>query len=514
MDFVTEPVVLMILDGWGIAEPGPGNAVIQAKTPTLDRLFMENPHATLACSGEAVGLPAGQQGNSEVGHLNLGAGRVVYQDLLRIERDVTSGAFKENHAFRSLMMNLKNSGKSLHLMGLLSDGGVHSHQKHLYALLEMAKEIGLDAVYIHAFMDGRDVPPDSGSQYIDALNKKCEDIGCGDIATVSGRYYAMDRDKRWERVEKAWRAMVLGEGKTASSASEAISQSYADDIYDEFIEPTVIVDSSGKPFASMQDGDGVVFFNFRADRAREISYALAYDGFTDFARPRMPKLKLVTMTEYEAGMDDWLDIAYPPLHPVNTLGEWLAKHDKSQLRTAETEKYAHVTFFFNGGVEAPNKGEERILVPSPKVATYDLQPEMSAAEVADKVVDGILSRKYDFILVNFANPDMVGHTGILKAAITAMEAVDAAIARIIAALSETTGSMLICADHGNCERMIDEDGHPVTSHTTNRVPLLLVQGGNVSLRDGALCDVAPTVLELMNMEQPGEMNGKSLLLKN
>ncbi len=514
MNPVAEPVVLMILDGWGIAEPGPGNAVTQAKTPMLDRLFEENPHASLACSGEAVGLPVGQQGNSEVGHLNLGAGRVVYQDLLRIERDVASGAFKENEAFRTLMMGLKNDGKALHLMGLLSDGGVHSHQKHLYALLEMAQEIGLNDVYIHAFMDGRDVPPDSGAEYIDALSEKCSAIGCGQIATVSGRYYAMDRDKRWDRVEKAWRALVLGEGKTAHSAAEAISQSYANEVYDEFVEPTVIMDSAGNSLAAMKDGDGVIFFNFRADRAREISYALAYDGFTDFVRPRTPNLKMVTMTEYEAGMDAWLNIAYPPLHPVNTLGEWLAIHNKHQLRTAETEKYAHVTFFFNGGVETPNKGEERILVPSPKVATYDLQPEMSAPEVADKVVAGIVSREYDFILVNFANPDMVGHTGILEAAVAAMEAVDEAVARIVSALSETTGAMLICADHGNCERMIDEAGHPVTSHTTNRVPLLLVQGGGASLRDGALCDVAPTVLDLMNMEQPGEMTGKTLLLKN
>lgn len=514
MNLVAEPVVLMILDGWGIAEPGPGNAVTQAETPILDRLFKENPHATLACSGEAVGLPAGQQGNSEVGHLNLGAGRVVYQDLLRIERDVASGAFKENAAFRALMTRLKKDNKALHLMGLLSDGGVHSHQKHLYALIEMANEIGLDKVYIHAFMDGRDVPPDSGAGYIDALVAKCADIGCGQVASVSGRYYAMDRDKRWERVEKAWRALVLGEGEKAASAAEAIAQSYAAEVYDEFVVPTVIVNDDGRPLATMQDGDGVIFYNFRADRAREISYALAYAAFNGFERPQTPALQLVTMTEYEAGMDAWLHIAYPPLHLENTLGEWLAKQNKRQLRTAETEKYAHVTFFFNGGVETPNEGEERILVPSPKVATYDLQPEMSAAEVADKVVDGITSGKYAFILVNFANPDMVGHTGILTAAMAALEAVDAAVARIVAALSETTGAMLICADHGNCERMIDEAGHPVTSHTTNRVPLLLVQGGNATLRDGALCDVAPTVLELMNIDQPGEMTGTSLLQKN
>lgn len=510
---MNRPVVLMILDGWGLAPEGPYNAAKLANTPTLDRLFKECAHASLACCGETVGLPTGQQGNSEVGHLNLGAGRIVYQDLLRIENDIKTGSYLKNETFNELMDATKKSGKKLHLMGLLSDGGVHSHQNHLYELIKLARNKGLTEVYIHAFLDGRDVPPDSGLSYVQQLESVLREYGVGKIATVSGRYYAMDRDKRWDRIEKAWRAMVLGEGEVAISGEEAVRQSYEKDIMDEFVLPTVI-QNNGNAVATLDDGDSVIFYNYRADRAREIINALGLEDFDGFSIENRPILNILTMTEYEAGMDKWLTIAYPPLHLKNTLGEWLSAHGCRQLRIAETEKYAHVTFFFNGGIEEANPLETRVLVPSPKVATYDLQPEMSAKEVTDVVVKALNENTADFILVNFANPDMVGHTGKLDAAVSAVEAVDAGVERIVDALSNTDGRMIICADHGNCEMMADDEGRPVTSHTTNRVPIILVGAPDIKIHDGALCDVSPTILDLLNLEVPTEMTGHSLIDKN
>ena len=506
---MSKPVVLMILDGWGINPECNNNAACQSKTPNLDRLFATCSHASLKCSGEAVGLPDGQQGNSEVGHLNLGAGRVVYQDLLRITRAIEDGSFEQNEAFVKLVNRLKRDGKALHLMGLLSDGGVHSHQNHLYALLQMAKNAGLEKVYVHAFMDGRDVSPTSGIGYLEQLQAKFDEIGVGQLATVSGRYYAMDRDKRWERVEKAWKAMVKGEGERVSDVLGAMKASYAQDVTDEFIVPMVVEGVDGR----IHEDDGIIFYNFRADRAKQLSRSFVdadFDGFDGFDRDGFKYIELVSMTEYDVSLNDMLTVAYPPLVLHNTLGEWLAKHGRKQLRTAETEKYAHVTSFFNGGVEAPNDNEERVLIPSPKVATYDLQPEMSAKAVADTVVNGIESNQFDFILVNFANPDMVGHTGVLDAAIQAMEAVDEAVGRVVVAVEKAEGKLLICADHGNCEKMANEDGSPFTSHTTNPVPVVLF-GDSRSLRDGALSDVAPTILDLMEIAKPEEMTGDSLL---
>lgn len=503
---MTKPVVLMILDGWGINPDCTNNAVCQAKTPVLDGLLADRPHASLRCSGEAVGLPEGQQGNSEVGHLNLGAGRVVYQDLLRISRDIADGRFDENPAFTAMMERLKAEGRALHLMGLLSDGGVHSHQDHLYALLALAKKKGLEKVYVHAFMDGRDVSPTSGVSCLAQLQEKMAEIGVGQLATVSGRYYAMDRDKRWERVARAWNAMVRGEGELVDDVLAAMQASYAQDVTDEFIVPMVVSGVDGR----IHEEDGIIFYNFRADRAKQLSRSFVDPAFDGFDRGGFKHIDLISMTEYDASLNDLLTVAYPPLVLTNTLGEWLAKKGKHQLRTAETEKYAHVTSFFNGGVEAPNENEERVLNPSPKVATYDLKPEMSAEAVADTVVAGLESGKYDFILVNFANPDMVGHTGVLQAAIQAMEAVDEAVGRVVNALKAVDGKMLICADHGNCEKMANEDGSPFTSHTTNPVPVILV-GDDHKLHDGCLSDVAPTVLALMQLDQPEEMTGSSLL---
>lgn len=506
---MSRPVVLMILDGWGINPDCTNNAACQADTPALDYLFDTCPHATLACSGEAVGLPDGQQGNSEVGHLNLGAGRIVYQDLLRIDRDIRSGTFEQQTIILQMMKRLKSENCALHLMGLLSDGGVHSHQNHLYALIKLAKKCGIENVYIHAFMDGRDVSPTSGAAYLSALEKMCTLIGVGKIATVSGRYYAMDRDKRWERVERAWRAMVEGEGQQINSPVEAVKASYEKEITDEFIEPMVVSGVDGK----ISEDDGVIFFNFRADRAKQLTRAFVDEAFEAFDRHGFKKTSVISMTEYDISLNDMLQVAYPPLVLDNTLGEWLSKHHKKQLRTAETEKYAHVTSFFNGGVEAPNENEERVLVPSPKVATYDLQPSMSAESVCDVVVDGVESGKYDFILVNFANPDMVGHTGFLSAAIKAMETVDKVVGMIVESVKKSGGKLLICADHGNCEKMANEDGTPFTSHTTNPVPVILYGESQYSLKDGKLSDIAPTILALMNIEPPNEMTGESLLVK-
>ena len=501
-----KPVVLTILDGWGIRESERFNAAKIANTPNLDHLFETCTHARLEASGQAVGLPKGQQGNSEVGHLNLGAGRIVYQDLERINLDIETGAFDNNPVLNTLFNHIRSRDGALHFMGLLSDGGVHSHQEHLYALLTMAKEQGLDRVFVHAFTDGRDVSPTSGVGYVKTLEAKCGEIGCGTIATVSGRYYAMDRDKRYDRVEKAWRAVVLGKGETADNPVEALQASYAEGITDEFVVPTVIRGVDGR----IQPEDGVVFFNFRADRAKQMAHALVDPAFNGFARGDFKPVELVSMTEYEAILNDYLEVAWPPLTLENTLGEWLSSHGKHQLRVAETEKYAHVTSFFNGGVEAASPGEDRVLIASPKVATYDLQPEMSAESVCDAVVDGVKSTEYDFILVNFANPDMVGHTGVLEAAVAAVETVDKMVKRISDAVLAAGGAMLICADHGNCEKMANEDGSPFTSHTTNPVPIILLGAAGV-LHDGKLADVAPTVLDLMGMDIPEEMTGTSLL---
>ena len=465
-----KPTVLMILDGYGLNEKCEANAVCEAKTPVMDSLMKEYPFVEGNASGMSVGLPEGQMGNSEVGHLNMGAGRIVYQDLTKITKAIQDGDFFENEALLTACRNAKENNSALHLFGLVSDGGVHSHNSHIYGLLELAKKEGIDKVYVHCFLDGRDTPPASGKDYVQELSDKMKEIGVGEVASVMGRYYAMDRDNRWDRVELAYNAMVKGEGEQAECGVCAVQKSYDAGKTDEFVVPTVVV-RDGAPIATIKDKDSVIFFNFRPDRAREIT---------------------------------------------NTFGEFLAAHNMTQARIAETEKYAHVTFFFNGGVEEPNKGEDRILVKSPKVATYDLQPEMSAFEVCDKLVDAIKSDKYDVIIINFANPDMVGHTGVENAAIKAIEAVDECVGRTVEAIKEVNGQMFICADHGNAEQLVDyETGEPFTAHTTNPVPFILVNADPAyKLReDGCLADIAPTLIELMGMEQPEEMTGRSLLVK-
>ena len=503
---MSEKALLGILDGWGIAPDSKVNAFTQASTTHLDYLLAHYPHCQLACSGEAVGLPEGQQGNSEVGHLNLGAGRVVYQELLRIQRAIADGSFYQNEAFVELFKKVKEKNSALHLMGLVSDGGVHSHETHLFALLKLAKDFGLTKVYIHAFLDGRDVSPKSAEIYLEKLEAYIKDLGVGQVVTLSGRYYAMDRDNRWERVSLAYDAICSAKGEKYHDALEGLQASYAKEVTDEFVEPRIVGDYQG-----IGDNDGLVFFNFRADRARELTKAIILPDFDGFERKRkVEDLSMVTLTAYETGLEKHLDIAYPPQRLDNTLGAYLSSLGKRQMRIAETEKYAHVTFFFNGGVEAPHDQEDRKLIPSPKVATYDLKPEMSAQEVADSVIEA-MEEDYDFILVNFANPDMVGHTGKLEAAKAAMQAVDEAIGRIYAHLDLDKRSLLICADHGNCEKMADEEGRPFTSHTSNPVYLVGVSEKIKQLSDGALCDVAPTILALLQLEQPTEMTGKSLL---
>jgi 2,3-bisphosphoglycerate-independent phosphoglycerate mutase len=461
----------------------------------------------------AVGLPEGQMGNSEVGHLNIGAGRVVYQELTRITKDITDGGFFKKQEFLDAIDNAKKNGTKLHAYGLTSDGGVHSHLDHLYALLKLAKMQGLDNVYIHCFMDGRDVPPDSGKGYIEQLEAKIKEIGIGEIATVMGRYYAMDRDNRFERVEKAYAAMVRGEGVTAASAAEAMQQSYDKGEMDEFVMPTVVV-KNGKPVAKIEAGDSVVFYNFRPDRAREITRTLTQEDFSGFPRELFP-LYYVCMTQYDQTFKG-VHIAYKPVSLSNTLGEYLAKNGKKQFRIAETEKYAHVTFFFNGGVEKPSDGEDRFLIPSPKVATYDLKPEMSACEVAEEAVKHIESGEYDVMILNFANPDMVGHTGVDEAAVKAVTTVDNCVAKVIGAIQKMGGEAIITADHGNSEKMLDENGGPFTAHTTNPVPVILVSERfkHAKLRSGGiLADLAPTLLELIGLPVPEEMTGSTLILK-
>ena len=506
--------VLMILDGFGLNDRTEGNAVAQAKKPNIDTLMTQYPCVKGNASGLAVGLPDGQMGNSEVGHRNMGAGRIVYQELTRITKEIQDGDFFRNEALLLGMNRVKENQSALHVYGLLSDGGVHSHNTHLYGLLEMAKREGIEKVYVHCFLDGRDTPPASGKGFIQELEDKMKEIGVGEIATINGRYYAMDRDNRWERVEKAYRAIAFGEGEKADSAIAAIDASYAADVTDEFVVPTVI-QKGGAPVATVNDKDTIIFFNFRPDRAREITRVFCADDFDGFDRGARKDVTYICFTEYDVTIPN-KEIAFKKVSLTNTFGEYLAAHGKTQARIAETEKYAHVTFFFNGGVEEPNEGEDRILVNSPKVATYDLQPEMSAYEVCDKLVDAIRSGKYDVIVINFANPDMVGHTGILSAAIQAVEAVDECVGKAMQALKDVDGQMFLCADHGNAEMMIDyETGKPFTAHTTNPVPFVLFNYDPAyTLKEGGcLADIVPTLIEMMGMEQPAEMTGKSLLIK-
>lgn len=509
-----KPVVLMILDGYGLNEKTEGNAVALANTPVMDRLMSEYPFVRGNASGMAVGLPDGQMGNSEVGHLNMGAGRIVYQELTRITKEIQDGEFFQNEALLNAMNNCKKNNSALHTFGLLSDGGVHSHITHLFGLLEMAKREGLSKVYVHAFLDGRDTAPTSGKDFMKELCDKMEELGIGEVATVTGRYYAMDRDNRWDRVEKAYKAITQGEGVEAECPVKAIEDSYAADVTDEFVKPTVII-KNGAPVAMIQDGDSVVFFNFRPDRAREITRTFCANEFDGFERPERIKTTYVCFTEYDVTIPN-KEIAFKKVSIENTFGEFLAAHHMTQARIAETEKYAHVTFFFNGGVEEPNEGEDRILVKSPKVATYDLKPEMSAYEVCENLTNAIHSGKYDVIIINFANPDMVGHTGIESAAIKAVEAVDECVGKAVEAVKETDGVLFICADHGNAEQLIDyETKESFTAHTTNQVPFILVNAdSSYKLREGGcLADIVPTLIEIMGLEQPKEMTGKSLLVK-
>ena len=503
-----KPLMLCILDGFGwVPQDTYGNAILAANTPNLDKLFASFPHTTIGASGMDVGLPDGQMGNSEVGHTNIGAGRIVYQELTRITKSIKDGDFFENEALLAAANDAADSGKALHLVGLLSNGGVHSHNEHLYGLLTLAKKAGVKNVYIHAIMDGRDVPPDSGKGFIDELEAKIAEIGVGEIATITGRYYAMDRDNRWDRVEKAYAAMVYGEGNHGKAA-DVMAKSYADGVTDEFVIPTVTCEGG-----RISAGDSVIFFNFRPDRAREITRTFVDDNFDGFARRsgRFP-LHYVCFTQYDVTMPN-VSVAFKPQSLDNVLGAYLADNGKTQLRIAETEKYAHVTFFFNGGVEAPFAGEDRALINSPKVATYDLQPEMSAPAVADECVRRIESDKYDVIILNFANCDMVGHTGVFDAAVKAVEAVDTCAGKVIDAVLAKGGAVLLTADHGNADKMYDEDPqHPFTAHTTNPVPFLVAGLGDVALRaNGVLADIAPTMLKILELPQPTEMTGTSII---
>ena len=500
-----KPLILMILDGFGIA-PEKGNAIKAANKPNIDKLFAENPVTQIGASGMDVGLPDGQMGNSEVGHTNMGAGRIVYQELTRITKTINEDKLKENEAIVNAMDKAIENGTALHLMGLLSSGGVHSHNTHLYGILELAKKKGLENVYVHAFLDGRDVPPSSAAEFMDELLDKMKEIGVGKVATVSGRYYAMDRDNNWDRVEKTYAAMVYGEGEKADCPVCAVKNSYDKGVTDEFVVP-VVVDGG----AQVKPNDSVIFFNFRPDRAREITRTFVDPEFKGFERKNgFFPVNFVCMTQYDATMPN-VDVAFKPQTLKNTLGEYVSNKGMTQLRIAETEKYAHVTFFFNGGVEKQYEGEDRILVKSPAVATYDLQPEMSAYEVTDKLVPAIESGKYDMIILNYANCDMVGHTGVFEAAVKAVEAVDTCVGRVVEAIKKMGGVALITADHGNADKMVDADGSPFTAHTTNPVPFCVV-GYDCQLREGGrLADIAPTMLRIMGLEQPAEMDGVSLI---
>jgi len=506
---IAKPLCLIILDGWGVSKETRGNAIALGKTPNMDRLLFEYPHTFLDASGEAVGLPEGQMGNSEVGHLNIGAGRVVYQEFTRITKAIRDGSFFQEPVLLEAIKNVQRHSSSLHLMGLFSDGGVHSHITHLYALLELAKKNCLESVFLHLFLDGRDVPPQSALEYLAQLEKKIAEIGLGKIATISGRYYAMDRDKRWERTKLTYDAMVYGKGEYAKNAEEAVEQSYAQGVVDEFVKPTVISLTSSR----IKDNDSIIFFNFRSDRTRQITRAFINSDFSEFDRgPHPPKVHFVCMTEYDATFK--APIAFPPLELADVLANVIAEKNLKQLHIAETEKYAHVTFFFNGGKEEPKKGEERRLIPSPQVATYDLKPEMSAYEVTSAVIEEIDKDIFDLVVLNYANPDMVGHTGVLEAAIKAIETVDQCLGRVVEKVQEKGGSSFITADHGNAEQMIDyETGEPHTAHTTNPVPFIYVcQEKNLKLRPGGrLADIAPTILEVLGIAQPAEMTGEGLI---
>ena len=526
-----KPVVLMILDGYGLSDNHEANAVYMAKTPVMDKLMAEAPFQKGNASGLFVGLPDGQMGNSEVGHMNMGGGRIIYQDLTLITKYIQDGVFFENEELLRAINNCKEKNSDLHLWGLLSDGGVHSHNTHLYALLEMCKKEGLENVYIHPFFDGRDTPPASGKGYLQALVDKAAEIGVGKVASLSGRYYAMDRDNNWDRIQKAYDSLVLGEGIKATDCIQAMQESYDNGVTDEFIVPTVITDEAGKPLSLVKPGDSVIFFNFRPDRAREITKAFC---FTDEDIAKQPgketssksikslkraygymPLTYVCFKDYDETIPNKY-VAFKKVAITNTFGEYLAANGLKQLRLAETEKYAHVTFFFNGGIEEPNKDEDRILVPSPAVATYDLKPEMSAPEVSEKLDAAIRGGKYDVIVINFANPDMVGHTGVLEAAIKAVEKVDECVGKACEAVTDVGGVLFICADHGNAEQMVNyETGAPHTAHTTNPVPFILYNYDEAyTLKEGGrLCDIVPTLLEVMGMEQPKEMTGESLLIK-
>jgi len=523
-------ILLLVMDGYGINHKKEGNAVALAKKPNLDRFFASYPNTVLGASGLDVGLPEGQMGNSEVGHLNFGAGRIVYQEITRIDKAIEDGSFFKNEVLLEAMDKVKENNSSLHLMGLVSDGGVHSSLNHLYALLRLAKDKGIKKVYVHAFMDGRDTSPTGGKDYIGVVLDKFREYGVGKLSTVVGRYYAMDRDKRWERVEKAYRAMVFGEGELTAEPVKAIKESYQNEVTDEFIKP-IVVSEDGNPLSGrIKDGDYGIFFNFRADRARQLSYVLSEKNFKEFDKGNNPSIRLATMTQYDEKLKT--PVAFSPVKLKNILAEVLSCKGLRQLRIAETEKYAHVTFFFNGGEETPFDGEDRILIRSPKVPTYDLKPEMSAYEVTERVIKEILSRKYDFILLNYANPDMVGHTGVLEVAIKAIEAVDDCVGKVVEAVQKVGGTALVTADHGNAEMMVDYNtGEPFTAHTTNLVPFILVKADKSStarrddfirerirrkgkLREkGILADVAPTILYLMGIPKPEEMDGQNLIIE-
>ena len=506
-----KPVVLMVLDGYGLNDRTEGNAIAMANTPVMDKLMKEYPFVKGNASGLYVGLPDGQMGNSEVGHMNIGAGRIIYQDLTRITKAIEDGEFYKNEELLAAMENCKKNNSDLHLFGLLSDGGVHSHISHIYGLLEMAKKNGVSNVYVHAFLDGRDTPPASAKDFVAKLEDKMAEIGVGKVASLAGRYYAMDRDNNWDRVKEAYLSLTTGEGKSADNAVKALEESYAADVTDEFVVPTVITEN-GKPLSVVKPDDSVIFFNFRPDRAREMTRAFCDDKFTGFEREYIPTT-FVCFKDYDESIPNKL-VAFKKEEIKNTFGEFLANNGKKQLRLAETEKYAHVTFFFNGGEEKQYPGEDRILVPSPKVETYDMQPEMSAYEVTDKVLDAISQDKYDAIILNYANTDMVGHTGSLSAAIKAVETIDECVGKVVKLVEEKQGNLLITADHGNAEQMIDyKTGEPHTAHTTNPVPLILVSADkNLKLKQGGkLADLAPTMLDLMNLEKPEEMTGESLL---
>lgn len=512
MNASKKPLVLVVLDGWGLSLRVESNAITLANTPNYKNFLADYPHCVLTCSGEGVGLPEGQMGNSEVGHLNIGAGRVVYQDLTRITRAVRDGSFFKNKVLLDAVNHAKTNNKSLHLMGLLSDGGVHSHIDHLFALLDLAAKEHMRNVFVHAFLDGRDVPPDNAKEYFESLGQKLNEMGFGAVATVMGRYYAMDRDSRWERTERAYNALVFNEGIHAGTPLEAVDLGYGRGETDEFIQPTVIMNSGGGPVAKISSGDAVIFFNFRPDRARQITRAFVDRNFTGFQRKQgCPGVNFTCMTLYDKTIE--APVAFKPELLRNTLGEVLGKNGIAQLRLAETEKYAHVTFFFNGGIEESNPGEDRILVPSPKVATYDRKPEMSAVELTEKFLEQLHMGKYRVIIMNFANADMVGHTGDLGAAVKAVETVDSCLGKLVRAVLEKDGTVLITADHGNADKMKDEKGHACTAHTTNPVPFILIRRdtAGVRLRDGRLEDIAPTILQLLSIPKPEEMTGETLI---